>query len=82
MFNKIILIIATTLTIMFVTGSYTFYQYSVLKSLERNVESAIVKGIDPITVRCAYSIQTDAICIAYGTVSGKESISPPTPAKK
>lgn len=81
MFNKVILIIATTVTIMFVTGSYTFYQYSVLKSLERNVESAIVKGIDPITVRCAYAIQTDPICIAYGSISNN-NVPPSTPAKK
>jgi len=80
MFNKVILIIATTVTIMFVSGSYTFYQYSVLKSLERNVESAIVKGIDPITVRCAYAIQTDPICIAYGSISNNTA--PSTPAKK
>ena len=80
MFNKVILIIATTVTIMFVSGSYTFYQYSVLKSLERNVESAIVKGIDPITVRCAYAIQTDPICIAYGSISNNAT--PSTPAKK
>jgi hypothetical protein len=46
--------------------SVTFYQYSELKSVEKNVESAIVKGIDPVAVRCAYANERDVVCIAYG----------------
>lgn len=45
--------------------SITFYQYSELKSVEKNVESAIVKGIDPIAVRCAYANERDVVCVAY-----------------
>lgn len=59
--------IAIAIVIMTLISSVTFYNYSELKSLERNVESAIVKGIDPVAVRCAYAKQTDTICIAYGT---------------
>jgi hypothetical protein len=36
-----------------------------LKSVERNVESAIVKGIDPVAVRCAYANASDVVCVAY-----------------
>ena len=50
-------------------GCITFYNYSELKSVERNIESAIVKGIDPVAVRCAYSRSTDTICIAYGSAT-------------
>lgn len=45
--------------------SVTFYSYSKLKTIEKNVESAIVKGIDPIAVRCAYSVEKDMVCVAY-----------------
>jgi hypothetical protein len=47
--------------------SITFYQYSELKSVERNVESAIVKGIDPVAVRCAYAGERDVVCVAYAS---------------
>jgi hypothetical protein len=62
-------IVSITTLIIAVVGSITFYNYNELKSLERNIESAIVKGIDPVAVRCAYSRSTDTICIAYGSAS-------------
>lgn len=55
--------------------SVTFYKYSELKSVERNVESAIVKGIDPIAVRCAYADARDVVCVAYAASHN------PTPKK-
>jgi hypothetical protein len=54
-----------TLALVTLICSVTFYQYSELKSVERNVESAIVKGIDPVAVRCAYAKQSDVVCVAY-----------------
>jgi len=54
-----------TLALVTLICSVTFYQYSELKSVERNVESAIVKGIDPVAVRCAYASQSDVVCVAY-----------------
>ena len=69
MMNDSIFTISIAIVTLTLIGSVTFYQYSELKSLERNVESAIVKGIDPVAVRCAYAKQTDTICIAYGTAS-------------
>lgn len=54
-----------TIILMGIVLAFTFYEYNELKSLERNVESAIVKGIDPIAVRCAYASRTDTLCISY-----------------
>jgi hypothetical protein len=54
-----------TLALVTLICSVTFYQYNVLKSVERNVESAIVKGIDPVAVRCAYANESDLVCVAY-----------------
>lgn len=41
--------------------------YVTTKSIERNIESAIVKGIDPLAVRCAYAKGSDTICIVYSS---------------
>jgi len=63
--------------------SVLFYNYTEIKSLERNVESAIVKGIDPLAVRCSYSKQHDNICIAYAVSNSRNtSISMPDASKK
>jgi hypothetical protein len=34
-------------------------------NMAKNVESAISKGVDPISVKCAYITTADSICIAY-----------------
>jgi uncharacterized protein YpmB len=42
----------------------TFYNYTQTLAVKSSVESAIVKGIDPMSVRCAYG-STDTICMVY-----------------
>ena len=34
------------------------------EAMKSNIESAIVKGIDPIAVKCAYG-KADSVCIVY-----------------
>ena len=63
--NDNVFVGCVTLAIVTLICSVTFYQYSELKSVERNVESAIVKGIDPVAVRCAYANERDVVCVAY-----------------
>ena len=65
--NDNVFTIALVTAVIVLIGSVTFYKYSELKSIERNVESAIVKGIDPIAVRCAYANERDVVCVAYGS---------------
>jgi len=74
--NNNVFVSCVTLALVTLIGSATFYQYSELKSVERNVESAIVKGIDPVAVRCAYASQSDVVCVAYAS-SHQQGI--PTP---
>lgn len=69
-----------TLAIVTLISSVTFYKYSELKSVERNVESAIVKGIDPVAVRCAYANERDVVCVAY-SASHQQGFSTPKPTK-
>jgi hypothetical protein len=49
----------------------TYYNLKKDDHLKSNVESAIVKGIDPLAVRCAYG-HSDTLCIVYATTHGKE----------
>jgi len=57
-------IIAVTLGVLALIISLAYNQYTELKSMERNIESAIVKGIDPVAVKCAYSPQ-NTMCTVY-----------------
>lgn len=38
---------------------------NILKS--QNMESAITKGIDPLSIRCSYANPQDLICITYSS---------------
>jgi hypothetical protein len=73
--NDNVFTVSVLIAIVTLVGSVTFYKYSELKSVERNVESAIVKGIDPVAVRCAYANERDVVCVAYAASSN------PTPKK-
>ena len=78
--NDNVFVGCVTLAIVTLIGSSTFYHYSELKSVERNVESAIVKGIDPVAVRCAYANQSDVLCVAYAA-SHQQGIPTPKSSK-
>ena len=57
--------VSLLIAIVTLIGSITFYHYSVLEATKSNIESAIVKGIDPVAVRCAYANERDVICAVY-----------------
>jgi len=51
-------------------GCGTYYNHHKTEAMKSNIESAIVKGIDPIAVRCAYE-HADNVCVAYAVSHGK-----------
>lgn len=59
--------------IMVVTSVCSIVYYNIQKdnNMKSNIESAIVKGIDPLSVRCAYSSGYDQVCMAYALTHGK-----------
>jgi hypothetical protein len=65
-FERLIVVCITTLAISGV-GSGTFYKYQQDVMMSRNIENGIVKGIDPLAVRCAYANTSDTLCIAYAS---------------
>jgi hypothetical protein len=70
--NDVVFIISVLIALLALIATVGFNKYSELKSMERNIESAIVKGIDPLAVRCAYGDST-WICMQYASTHGKES---------
>jgi hypothetical protein len=39
--------------------------------MSKNIDSAIAKGMDPISVRCSFVTNTDTICVAYAASTKK-----------
>jgi hypothetical protein len=58
-FVCITLVICTT-----VIGGY-MYNMNDRNNMAKNIDNAIAKGVDPISVKCAYITTSDSICIAY-----------------
>lgn len=77
--DKVFTISLSTVVIAFI-GALLFYNVAQLNAIEKNVETAIAKGIDPIAVRCAYANERDVVCGAYA--SAHPSVAPtPAPVK-
>jgi Cu/Ag efflux pump CusA len=75
--DKLGFIIGFTLIVMTALVCFTFYNYHQTNAIKSNIESAIVKGIDPVAVKCAYS-SGDVMCVAYAVAHGQGN----TPSKK
>lgn len=62
-------IITTILAVMFAVISLivgiTYVNSKRDEAMKSNIESAIVKGIDPIAVKCAYGHGSDPVCVVY-----------------
>lgn len=56
----IVIVIATAIC------SITYYNIKRTEAVKSSVESAIVKGIDPMSVRCAFGA-ADSVCVVYAT---------------
>lgn len=41
-------------------------------NMAKNIEAAITKGVDPLSVKCAYEINPNAICITYAATASKK----------
>jgi hypothetical protein len=65
-------IIGVTLVLMTALCCATFYQYNQTLAIKSNIESAIVKGIDPLSVRCAYGDNSHT-CVAYAVSHGQST---------
>lgn len=39
-----------------------------------NIDTAIEKGIDPLSVRCSYAVSSDLICVAFAASSQSHNV--------
>ena len=54
-----------TLVLLSIVAAICLYGLNDRKLMAANIENAIAKGIDPLTVRCSYARSDDIICIAH-----------------
>lgn len=66
-------LVCGTLVIISAIGSIAYYNIQERQLMSRNIENGIVKGIDPVAVRCAYSTSTDNVCITYAATKAHEA---------
>ena len=57
-------VVGAVIIIATLVASVTYYHIKKDEALKSSVESAIVKGIDPMAVRCAYG-SSDTVCLVY-----------------
>jgi len=67
---KTLVIGATTVIVSVVVGT-TYYNVNDRILMSKNIDSAIAKGLDPISVRCSFVTNTDTVCVAYAASSKK-----------
>jgi len=65
-------VVAITIVLLSIVGAVGFYALNDRKLMAENIETAIAKGIDPLTVRCSYVRDYDTICIAHAAASGRK----------
>ena len=67
--DVIALIIAATVVVVSVVAGVTWYQVNDRNHMANNIETAIGRGMDAMSVRCAYANSSDTICVAYAAAS-------------
>ena len=54
-----------TLVLLSIVTAICIYGLNDRKLMAANIENAISKGIDPLTVRCSYAKSDDIVCITH-----------------
>lgn len=71
MIERIVIVVGLVLAFISLVCSITYYNVKKDELIKSAVESAIVKGIDPMSVRCAFG-STDTVCLVYAASIGKD----------
>ena len=67
-----LIVVAIAIVLLSIVAAVGFYAMNDRKLMSANIENAIAKGIDPLTVRCSYVRDYDTICIAHAAASGRK----------
>jgi len=71
MIERIVIAVGLLFAFVSLVSSVTYYNVKRDELLKSAVESAIAKGIDPMSVRCAFG-STDSVCLVYAASLGKD----------
>lgn len=71
--NKDLITILTCVTIVMCTVIIAGFNFNIntQNNMAKNIESAIAKGVDPVSVKCAYETSSNAVCITYAATAKK-----------
>jgi hypothetical protein len=72
MTERNLFVICATLVIMAGIGSLAFYHLQKDRLMSTNIENGIVKGIDPIAIKCAYD-SNGTMCMVYAATKHGDS---------
>ena len=73
-------IICLTLVLLASVVGLGYYYVTDRTLMASNIDSAIAKGIDPLSVRCSYASSNDLICVAFAASAQSHNVA--TIAKK
>jgi len=63
--NSLTTTVCGTLIICSIIIGTIMYNINDRNNMARNIEAAIQKGVDPISVKCAYETDAKPVCMAY-----------------
>jgi hypothetical protein len=66
------LIICVTIVLVSAIVALGIYHYNERNLMSKNIEAAMQKGVDPLSIRCSYASHVDAVCVAYTIQSAKK----------
>lgn len=67
-------IISVGIILLSLIIALTSYAINDRNLMAKNIETAISKGIDPLSVRCSYVKSDDIICVTYAASHGNLNI--------
>ena len=63
-------IVAVVIVVVSAIVGIVIYNVNDRVLMAKNIDNAISKSVDPLSVRCAYASSHDMICVAYGASQG------------
>jgi hypothetical protein len=80
--NDKIFTISVAAAVLSAIFAISIYHITDRNLMAKNIDNAIAKGINPMSVRCSYVRGDDPICIAYAAKNAEENVGQSTPSKK
>jgi hypothetical protein len=71
--GKLVSVVCASIIALSVVAGYSINSFNERQLMAKNIETAIAKGIDPLSVRCSYVYGQDLICVAYASSSTQNS---------